>query len=88
MSGKLKGKHRSICRELSTGSLSCLRPVRSGCIIRNVWGLTSTDISVTAHGVISSSLLSVIGHQPYNLDPGEMIPIVVKARKRKANTIG
>lgn len=37
------------------------------------------DISVTAHSGNLRNLLAVLGHQPYPLATGEMIPVVVKA---------
>ena len=39
----------------------------------------TTDISVTAHSGNLRNLLAVLGHQPYPLSTGEMIPVVVKA---------
>lgn len=37
------------------------------------------DISVTAHSGNLRNLLAVLGHQPYPLATGEMIPVVVRA---------
>ncbi|BEI85008.1 hypothetical protein CcaverHIS002_0504090 [Cutaneotrichosporon cavernicola] len=41
----------------------------------------STYISVTAHAAILRNLLPVLGHHPYPLATGEMIPVVVKATR-------
>ncbi len=41
----------------------------------------TTDISITAHAAILRNLLAVLGHQPYPLATGEMIPVVVKATR-------
>jgi hypothetical protein len=37
------------------------------------------DISVTAHSAILRNAIAVLGHGPYPLQTGEMIPVVVKA---------
>lgn len=47
-----------------------------------------TDISVTAHSGNLRNLLAVLGHQPYPLSTGEMIPVVVKATAVAAHANG
>ncbi|ODO04556.1 hypothetical protein I350_05160 [Cryptococcus amylolentus CBS 6273] len=44
-------------------------------------GPSETFISVTAHAAFYRSLLKVLNHQEYELETGEMIPVVVKATK-------
>jgi hypothetical protein len=39
------------------------------------------DISITSHSAFFANLLVVLGHQPYPLATGEMIPVVVKATR-------
>ncbi|KAK4689916.1 hypothetical protein P7C73_g203, partial [Tremellales sp. Uapishka_1] len=45
-------------------------------------GAEETYISITGHSAIFGQLLVVLGHQPYPLETGEMIPVAVKATKR------
>ncbi|EJT46043.1 hypothetical protein A1Q1_05425 [Trichosporon asahii var. asahii CBS 2479] len=40
-----------------------------------------TYISITGHGAIFRNLLVVLGHKPWPLSTGEMIPVVVKATR-------
>ncbi|OWZ31903.1 phosphoglycerate mutase [Cryptococcus neoformans] len=47
-------------------------------------GAKETYISVTAHSAILRNLLAVIHHQAYPLATGEMIPVVVKATRLRA----
>ncbi|CCH43317.1 putative 2,3-bisphosphoglycerate-dependent phosphoglycerate mutase [Wickerhamomyces ciferrii] len=39
-------------------------------------------ISVTSHGGTISQILKVIGHPKYSLKPGQLIPVVVKAKSK------
>lgn len=66
-------------RASASGNPSALSP---GTTLRT-W-LTS-DVSITGHGAIFRNLLAVLGHQPYPLATGEMIPVVVKATLRNVN---
>jgi hypothetical protein len=43
--------------------------------------ITLSDISVTSHSAIFRNTLAVLGHAPYPLATGEMIPIVIKATR-------
>ncbi|ODN76564.1 hypothetical protein L202_05225 [Cryptococcus amylolentus CBS 6039] len=44
-------------------------------------GPEETYISITGHTAIFRNFLAVVGHQPYRLATGEMIPVVVKATR-------
>lgn len=44
-------------------------------------GASETYISITGHSAIFRNLLAVLGHRPYPLATGEMIPVVVKATR-------
>lgn len=37
------------------------------------------DVSITSHSAILRNVLAVLGHGPYPLQTGEMIPVVIKA---------
>lgn len=43
---------------------------------------TSTYISITAHSGTVNAILANIGHRPFNLQTGGMIPVVVKGSKK------
>lgn len=43
--------------------------------------LIRVDISITSHSAILRNILVVLGHQPYPLATGEMIPVVIKATR-------
>jgi broad specificity phosphatase PhoE len=55
-----------------------LRPV-----LDSIWERdTSTYISITAHSGTVNAILANIGHRPFNLQTGGMIPVVVKGCKK------
>ena len=56
-----------------------------GSIFREKLMQTRADISVTSHSAFLRNLLAVLGHQPYPLSTGEMIPVVVKATRTVNN---
>lgn len=41
------------------------------------------DISITSHSCALRSLLAILNHAPISLETGEMIPVVVKATRKK-----
>lgn len=68
-------------RQLDNRILQAVTSVFRDPISRN-----RTYISITAHSGVISSLLRVVGHQPWPTETGGMIPLVIQAKPKKSPT--
>jgi broad specificity phosphatase PhoE len=58
---------------------SAQQSIRLRFVLDSIWEHeTATYISITAHGGTVSAILKDIGHRPFNLQTGGMIPVVVR----------
>ncbi|KAL9079391.1 MAG: hypothetical protein Q9157_001737 [Trypethelium eluteriae] len=68
-----------------TAETSSAQAVRSKKVLDDIFGADpSTWISITSHSGEIGSILSVLGHQPFSLNTGAVIPVLVRAETVKA----